>query len=1039
MNDRMPQFDELAQALAKPDNQVSNGLNLTLELKDPRRMLLLLGAIALLRKQTDAALKELHFVHFARFLPTRDSRALLVITEYDGALQPYVMDFAASISQVFSAILSFVKDAPRLPVHEYPDEFWAFIEKNNKVLPCVDPWPLYSAYPEKTVLDILGPRTDLPPPYVDARPAPVHFADVQGNILRAYHRGANFARHFALQVLDQKEARLFLAAIVSGHPNATLPQISTAQPWTTPPDYFFNVAFTYEGLSALRVSSQDLACFPAVFREGPADPVRARKNGDVGTSAPLHWVLGGPGQLVHLFASLYADTRAELDTRTVQLRSSFAASRLHELFVHDAARMPDDAVHFGYKDGIGQPRIAGVHDATEDEDRQPLAGPGEFLTGANYRNIYGGMSIGKLPPALAENGSFVAVRVLGQDVDAFEAMLTTEAARNGIDRELVAAKLMGRWRNGDPLVLVRQQPRSFAVRTVAHPSSNHFDYAPTPAYPNTENDFYGSVCPVGSHIRRMNPRAAPVAGKPYTRRLMRRGMPYEVGVGGGKTEKGLFGLFICSDLERQFEFLQQTWANGDIAASGIRGTQDPIIGSQSLGGGFHAPGAAGAPLNFQLPRLVTTRGSVYLFMPGISGLRTLAGLQQEQGDGDPPQGQDGADGVKTNPNRPGGFDPDSFDPTDPAFHADPYPAYALFRQHAPVHKIQKYDNTYWVFTHALVTQMCEDSATFLKQPVGTDGPRGIFFMDPPRHMEVRNIINPVFAQAIASSDAMATQSVTSALAAVQARGAMELVADFAKCIPRDVFMAMFGIPPAQRRFADEMLDTMLHYYDRTLPAWKRLNALFASISLNVLLDALLAGCPAHAPAGLLCMMKEQGLAQGMSSREVSITSQNFALGGYLSTQFLLATGVYNLLRQQRKGWLLLQQQPQLLPNAIAEMLRFDAPFQMADRFAARDTTLGGVPIPAGAMVVAVYGSANRDAQVFTNPDTFDITRQPDQRSYGFGHGEHRCIGAPLVDIVAPIALRQLMATLPGLQLGTEEPVWLSDPYFRSFDHLPLAL
>lgn len=146
---------------------VQCGLNLHLKLKSPAQMPALAEAITAHQDYTHAALKGLHYVHFARFLPAWDGSALWVITAFDGASQPtdgsdpaaaqaayndsmesYLMDFVAVLADVFTAILEFVEDAPRLPVHEYPRDFVQFVIDNNRAL---NPW---SAYPEMTVIDI---------------------------------------------------------------------------------------------------------------------------------------------------------------------------------------------------------------------------------------------------------------------------------------------------------------------------------------------------------------------------------------------------------------------------------------------------------------------------------------------------------------------------------------------------------------------------------------------------------------------------------------------------------------------------------------------------------------------------------------------------------------------------------------------------------------------------------------------------------------------------------------------------------------------
>jgi hypothetical protein len=132
------------------EGQVQNALNLYLPMKNPTQMPALLATLQSAQAEVDEALTSLHYVHFARFLPMPDGSALWVITEYDGGLQNYIMDFVAVLGDVFNAILQFVAGASPLPVQRHAREFVAFVEKHN--LGQVHAW---SAYPAVTVIDIL--------------------------------------------------------------------------------------------------------------------------------------------------------------------------------------------------------------------------------------------------------------------------------------------------------------------------------------------------------------------------------------------------------------------------------------------------------------------------------------------------------------------------------------------------------------------------------------------------------------------------------------------------------------------------------------------------------------------------------------------------------------------------------------------------------------------------------------------------------------------------------------------------------------------
>jgi deferrochelatase/peroxidase EfeB len=466
----------------------------------------------------------------------------------------------------------------------------------------------------------------------------LELTDIQGNVLRGY-RSAN-ARHFALSVEDPAGARRFIAGLISGN-EARSPQITNAEEWNDKPHYTLNIGITWAGLKALGLPSPVLGDFPPAFQQGPA--TRATEPdpdfpggvglGDVGKSAPRQWVLGGERTPeVHMMLSLYTDEhrKRRINAVSARLRKGFAAGRLTEISAHDANALPQGKVHFGYRDGIAQPEIRGAPGRPR-RDKQPTVEPGDFLLGRDYVNLYGGNFLGDLPPALGDNACYAAFRMLRQDVLGFERFLNRWAKQFKLDPELVAAKLMGRWRNGVPLTLSPDVAEPDPP--LAGAALNDFDYAPAPGHNTFYDDFDGRRCPVGAHIRRLNPRSSLVMGQPHSRRLIRRGMPYgpafDPDAGEDHVERGLIGLFLCGDLELQFEFILRVWANQDLSTHGLRGTREPILGAQPAGGGKFVLRTADSRdpiVMLGLPRLVQTVGSVYCLVPGIGGLRYLASL-----------------------------------------------------------------------------------------------------------------------------------------------------------------------------------------------------------------------------------------------------------------------------------------------------------------------------------------------------------------------------------------------------------------------------
>jgi cytochrome P450 len=394
------------------------------------------------------------------------------------------------------------------------------------------------------------------------------------------------------------------------------------------------------------------------------------------------------------------------------------------------------------------------------------------------------------------------------------------------------------------------------------------------------------------------------------------------------------------------------------------------------------------------------------------------------------------------------WDPSTFDPHAPDFLADPFPTYANFRDQAPVYWVEEY-RSWWVFRYGDVKLVLDEKETFLKNPTTPPAeptpifhvlgnmPQGVFSMDPPRHDVVRGILDPLFAEAIANGSATATALAKPLLLAAKQSRRFDLVSAYALPLPAQVLLTVMGIPQEDWLGLIGWVTSIVAAHDISQTLSVRFAGGTCSMATSAYYQALMRGCPLDPQhAGLLDLMVLQATKQGMTLEEVQETAVNFNVAGYLSTTFLIATGVYNLL-QQPDQLQQLRSNPELLPGAIEEMLRYDTPAQIVDRVAATDVTLGGQKISAGESVSAILGSANRDPGVFDDPDRFDITRSPNPH-VAFGDGIHYCIGAPLVRLVAPAAFTVLLQELPSFSLAGV-PQWQADPYLRSVSNLPLAV
>jgi len=462
----------------------------------------------------------------------------------------------------------------------------------------------------------------------------IDYGDVQGTILRGYR--VNLARHFILQITDAAEAKALVGSMVNGSPG--VPQITTAARWASKPDYFLNIGFTCAGLGELGVTSAQLKSFDAGFQRGATDPKTASTVFDVGESAPENWIGGlSDGNAVHVVLSLWVtEAEAILEQVTSVLRTLFK-SAMKELSAHDAHALSDNRVHFNYRDNIAQPTVAGAPPRKHSiPDDQEVVATGEFLLG--YRNEIGGQ-YSVQPAELCKNSSYSAFRILEQDVQGFEAFLTTYAKQAGIDPEMLAAKVCGRWRNGNPMELMPDE----AGAPLPLSELNNFQYVSTDT---AMDDTLGLKCPIGSHIRRSNPRNQAVTGggTSTNHRIVRRAMPYGPVYDAkvpDNTPRGLIGHFINGSIANQFEFLMSQWINTDTFLMSAKGTNCQGNAVHNISGydgflGVNDPSSSsftlsacdnGSVKNTNITgfrRLITTRGGAYCFLPSISGLEYLA-------------------------------------------------------------------------------------------------------------------------------------------------------------------------------------------------------------------------------------------------------------------------------------------------------------------------------------------------------------------------------------------------------------------------------
>jgi len=406
--------------------------------------------------------------------------------------------------------------------------------------------------------------------------------------------------------------RAWLAAILERAQSAAQAKDSVQQEqrWVT-------VAFTWNGLGALGVPEASLATFPDEFKQGMV--ARAEMIGDTGANHPDNWVGGLASPDLHAIVILFARNAAE--HARCQAEHEKLVARCDGVTVLSAldvaATPPFDYAHdhFGYRDRLSQPVIEGSGEEPTPGSGAPLKA-GEFILG--YPDEKGPPAHLPQPAILSHNGSYMAYRRLEEHVGRFRDFLRQQG-KTPEEQELVAAKLMGRWRSGAPLVI---SPDKDDPALGADPKRNNdFNYK--------HQDPHGYAAPLGSHIRRMNPRDTAV--NMNRRRMIRRGATYgphlPEGAPDDGVERGIAAFVLCASLVRQYEFAQNVWIN-DRNFHELRNERDPIIGTQDGTLEFKIPKRPMRKKIVGLPAFTTVRGGAYFFLPGLKALRYLATLTE---------------------------------------------------------------------------------------------------------------------------------------------------------------------------------------------------------------------------------------------------------------------------------------------------------------------------------------------------------------------------------------------------------------------------
>lgn len=491
----------------------------------------------------------------------------------------------------------------------------------------------------------------------------IEYGDIQG-LVRFGHGRLTEAKFLLLDIVNVEQAKRWLLDA----------PVTTAEFISPPPDTALHIALSADGLRALQIDPSVIEEFSAEFIVGmTADSNRSRRLGDIEDNAPEHWHWGGmPKPMPHLLLLVYAK-EGQLETLLETLQNT-TFNQAFQVQAHLETKDTHSLEPFGFTDGISQPSIdwerkvsTNLHERDRYSNRLAL---GEIMLG--YPNEYGqytnrplihSKQTPNLPRAedqpnlydLGRNGSYLVIRQLHQDVPGFWQFVDHQSNGDHRQREDLAASMVGRHRDGKPLVARSTDPID-GVDTSEPPATlNQFNF---------DDDPHGQQCPIGSHIRRSNPRTGDFPpgvtglisrlirifgfGRKHAgddliastrfHRILRRGRAYGSQISpddavrpeASDDERGLHFICLGANISRQFEFVQNAWSMGP-KFGGLRDETDPLLGNrQPLSNGqstnhfSHADSLGPAHCTHGMPQFITVKGGGYFFMPGIRALRYIA-------------------------------------------------------------------------------------------------------------------------------------------------------------------------------------------------------------------------------------------------------------------------------------------------------------------------------------------------------------------------------------------------------------------------------
>jgi cytochrome P450 len=390
----------------------------------------------------------------------------------------------------------------------------------------------------------------------------------------------------------------------------------------------------------------------------------------------------------------------------------------------------------------------------------------------------------------------------------------------------------------------------------------------------------------------------------------------------------------------------------------------------------------------------------------------------------------------------------------PAFLANPYPAYRAWQEAGPIHWSDEFFGGAWLVTrHADVELVLRDprfsaqrTGAWIKDREGVPGElkgfqelfaRALLFLDAPDHPRIRKVLHAGFRPDTLQGLAPHIERVTTELLdRVAHQDTFDFIEAVARPLPVRVMVLVLGIEKPDEDFM-AWSDDLASFIGEAHPTRAQARSAQASLlAMGRYFESLLA-IKRKTPSNDLVSRLAQAQASGEIEGGAELLAQCAMLlfAGHETTRHLLGSSVHTLLAHPAQ-WQRLEREPELLPGAVRELLRFESPVQYTGRRVAADMVLHGAQLRRGELVLAMIGAAGRDPARYPEPDVLDIERGHGS-SLAFGSGPHVCIGAALTLMEARIVLGQLLKRWPGLRLLDAAPRWGEKPAYRGLVALPL--